>query len=207
MCGIALQGGAAVEGCDMGRGAGTSSRATAGLRATAGKPAVVVMSALLAACSVSERGSGAVARMSLPDGVTTFGATIPDVPRTEPVTFGALPVCSIGSGAVEVTAVSVHAGSGIVVNAFGVDADLADGFGMDFVDLSAAGFDSTAHTLEAPCGTPGELAVELERTSVGTGTAEGFDVTYRTSAGDTEDLHLPFIVVLCAPEDSRTQDC
>lgn len=179
------------------------------MRVLARISAVAVVTALLASCGTSERDLGGGDRIALPDGVTPFGATIPDVPRGQPMTFGALPVCSVGSGAVEVTAVSVHGGAGVGVNAFSLDADITESFGSDLVDLEAAGFDTTAHTLEAPCDSeaPGELAVELERTTVGTGTADGFDISYRTSTGDIESLHMPFIVVLCAPEDSQTQDC
>jgi hypothetical protein len=164
----------------------------------------VITVALLTACGASP---GEGARLALPEGVAPFGATIPNVTRGQPVTFGALPVCSLGSGPVEVTEVAVRTPHGIRVNAYGVASDMGGGFGSDFVDLETAGFDDTAHAVDASCEAPAELAIELERTTAETGTADGFDISYRTSAGGTREVHLPFIVVLCAPEDSQTEDC
>ena len=51
-----------------------------------------------------------------------------------------------------------------------------------------------------------ELAVQLARTSNGTGTARSFTVTY-DSDGERRALQIPFTVTLCAPDDSVTPRC
>ena len=163
---------------------------------------------------------GPAARLVWPDqsGTTSFFATIPDVPADQPVSLGSTEVCRKGGSDLSVVSVGADGARGLRLDAFSFRPDPSTHkqaqLGAEPRALSALGFPGTSPpfliTGECPSqvGGPGlwELAVQVSRTSLATGTAQSFTITF-TSAGRRQTLRIPLAVTLCAPDDLATAEC
>lgn len=155
-----------------------------------------------------EWGADTTLRQPGTDGPVEFGVSARDIADDQAYSVGSLAVCVDAGEPAEIKEVTPLHAEGIEVTAFATHYPMGD-FGSARTTLDRVdGIDLGRRTVESPCpDDPTGLALELHRTDpLSSGTARGFQVRYTLADGRTEEMVLPFVVMLCSPDDV-SEDC
>lgn len=142
------------------------------------------------------------------DGPVEFGVNAQEVADGQAYSVGSLAVCVEDGEVAKITGVTPVEPEGLEVAAFATHYPLG-GFGSARIPLDQVDeIDLSRRTVESSCpDDPTGLALELHRTDpLNSGKARGFQVEYTLVDGRTEQMVLPFVVVLCSPDD-ESEDC
>lgn len=120
---------------------------------------------------------------------------------------GAMPLCvDGGDGSVTVDKIETSAGSGLVVDQFETSSTSRHGGGRG--PISEFNVSGSEGVVESGCEGGGytNLIVQVSRTAETTGNSAVLSVSYQSSSGRGW-LEIPFLIVLCAMGDERTDEC